>query len=588
MRSITSDIDLVRNRSRDAGSRFVVVGDGRLVAAVTALLEQREAVVEHVPARDLKAALEQPATCVLALDRNHETNLQAAFVVAEVNAMSEREIPVVVRAFDPALADEIERARPGVPFRVRGAFSVAHLAAPDYVVSALVDDGEHSLVTLRLGDEYMNVCRLRVVGAEESRRGRRLVGRTPAKLAEERGCHVLARRDLPSGDWQPPGEDPLDADEEILVGGQLLDVLGLVRREGAGGPSAPPPRPARRSGGRLDRARAALRRAGTHIGTRTTWFLIALFVLVTVAVASPTVDSPSNRVYLWVLTALGSPPPSELQVDSSPLVSALGLLAGGLALGLGISLMSAYFMHLRAEDTTIRRARRLHHHVVVFGLGDVGLRIVQLLDRLGVPCAVVDTATDPESVRRRSQVGLVPVVPADLESGMPDASIGRASSLIATSHDNLLNVEACLRAKRATQEHARTIARIFDDIPGVGAMVFGIDDQISAAAVAAPTFVDAALHEEGVRTIDFPGWPMLALRWPAGNPVGSRQVRRWHRDGVRLLAVWQDGVAVRPDCETPRIDEAQAATLVGPRAAMEHVLDELRGRTPPRLLKAAA
>lgn len=37
-----------------------------------------------------------------------------------------------------------------------------------------------------------------------------------------------------------------------------------------------------------------------------------------------------------------------------------------------------------------------------------------------------------------------------------------------------------------------------------------------------------------------------------------------------------------------RIDEAQAATLVGPRAAMEHVLDELRGRTPPRLLKAAA
>jgi Trk K+ transport system NAD-binding subunit len=230
----------------------------------------------------------------------------------------------------------------------------------------------------------------------------------------------------------------------------------------------------------------------------------------------------------------------------------------------------------------------LRHHVVVLGLGDVGLRIAQLLERLEVPCAVVDTATDPESVRRRSQLDLVPVVPADLESGLPDAGIGHASSLIATSEDSLLNVEACLRAKRATQEHARTIARIFDHIPGYGATVFGIDDQISAATVAAPTFVDAALQEEGLRTIDFQGWPMLALRWPAGNPVGSRQMRRWHRDGVRLLAVWQDGVAARPDGETPRIDEAQAATLVGPRAAMDHVLEELRDRTPPRELKEAA
>jgi Trk K+ transport system NAD-binding subunit len=289
-----------------------------------------------------------------------------------------------------------------------------------------------------------------------------------------------------------------------------------------------------------------------------------------------------------VLTALGSPPPDTLNEDTSPLLNAIGLLAGGVALGVGISLMSAYFTRLNTMDTTVRRARRLRHHVVVLGLGDVGLRVVQLLDRLGVPCAVVDTATDAESVRRRAQIGLVPVVPADLESGLPNAGVARAFSLIATSSDNLLNVEACLRAKREARQRTRTIARIFDDIPGFGAVVFGVDEQIAAASVAAPAFVDAALHEERVRRIDFPDWPMTALRWPSGHPVGSRRLRHWHAQGVRLLAIWRDGRAARPDANDPRIDATQEAILVGPEAVMEQVLKELRAGPEQPVLAAAA
>ena len=70
-------------------------------------------------------------------------------------------------------------------------------------------------------------------------------------------------------------------------------------------------------------------------------------------------------------------------------------------------------------------------------------------------------------------------------------------------------------------------------------------------------------------------------------------MRDWHRRGVRLLAVWRrsDGVAARPDGESPAVERDQTAVLVGPHEAMEHVLNQLRrrtGPTPPVTLELAA
>jgi Trk K+ transport system NAD-binding subunit len=608
---VTSIVHRVQAKADDrslSDRRFVVHGDGRLVKAVIRLLKKRGARVHLVPPRetaerDLAQALDGQVSCVLALDDRHENNLRAALVVAEANEKRtkarKREIPVVVRAFDPKLADEIERRPEGqdARLRIRGAYSVAHLAAPDFVVAALVDEGEKNLVTLRLGDQYVNVCRLRVCASDEGtprRRRRPLLGRTPVKLLEDEGCQVLARRRLAGGEWTEAGHAPLEADEEVLVGGQLLEVLRLVRRQSAGGPSAPPHRTARLSGRRRTLARTAewkIRRAMASAGTLGTRVMIGLFVLVTVAVLLAPGDSASGKVYLWVLTAVGNPPLDEKVAEASPLVSAVGLLAGGLAVGVGISMMSAHMMERRTIETNRRHARRQRNHVVIVGLGDVGLRISQLLEDLGVDCAVVDTAMGTEMAKRRGQAPRVPVVQADLEAGLRDARIDRAFSLIATSDDNLLNVEACLRAKRERSEHVRTIARIFDDVVAdYGKESFGVDDQISAAEVAAQAFVDAALDEHCLRPINVAGWPMAALRWPEGNPVGERQLKRWHMHGIRLLAVWRrgDDEPARPDAKSPEICDDQAAILVGPKEAMDDVLHELRSRSAPRRLTAAA
>jgi voltage-gated potassium channel Kch len=309
----------------------------------------------------------------------------------------------------------------------------------------------------------------------------------------------------------------------------------------------------------------------------------ALLVLVTLAVAFAPRGGAAGSFYAWVLTALGNPAPDspgDRPVDA--VVGGVGLLAGGVALGLAISLMSAYFIDRRLTETSFRRARFLRNHVVVVGLGDVGLRTSQLLDRLGVPFCVVDPsvgAVAETAARAARHIGGAPVLSGSLAEALEAAGVERAAAVIACGENNLLNVEACLRAKRHSR--ARTVARIFDDDDAERcARIFGVDRRLAAVEAAAPVFADAAVHVEAVRSFGGPEAPMLCLRWPSGLPIGRVQMEGWREQGVRLLALWRHGEgARRPPAESPGLAEEEAGILAGPAEAMEGVLDELRRRT---------
>jgi voltage-gated potassium channel Kch len=570
-----------------AGKRFAVFGhEDRLGVAVKRAFEKRSAHVEPIAKDEIKAKLRAASfDCLLALDDDHEANVRAALVASEAAP----ELPVVIRAFDPELADEIESDLPGDALHIRRAYSVAHLAAPDFVAAALLDREEKNVVTVRLGDEYVNVCQIRV--RRPSRRwlprGGRLAGRTPAKVFADLGCQVLARR-WPTADWREPGDTPLREGEEVLLGGRLHDVLDVAWRQKARRrPGGGRPLPSQRRRHPLVTAWWSLKEARTYLTTQTTLTLCFLLFLVLGTVLLTPVDGPAAAFHLWVATALGNTEtndPDQLRA----VVGGFGLLAGCVALGIGISLMSAHFIDRRLEEAMRQRARRVRRHVVVVGLDDVGLRIAQLLDDIGVPCVVLDTesATEQESRRRGHRLRRSPVIPGQLSVGLRAAGVHRASSLIATSTSNLLNVEACLRAKRDGPSEIHTIARIFDDDDDDlnverSAGAFGVDRAMAAVTIAARAFVDAALSDEALRQFAPDGRAMSALRWPYGQPVGSRQMQRWHDDGVRLLAVRREGEHVdRPGSEIPGLAEDESGILAGPEAAIGRVLRELRQRAP--------
>ena len=528
------------------------------------------------------------ATCLLALADEREDNLRAAFIAARMAPG----VPVVVRAFHPSLADQIERNPAG---NVQRAYSMAHLSAPFFVGAALLEPEEHNLVTMRLADDYVAVCRLVVSdvrGLLRSHR-RQLVGRRPQAVLAKGSCQVVARRGADG--WRVCGEEdgePLREGEEILIGGPLADIFMLVRDHSRRlhSRSMPPEEPdhpatrARRPRMRSPRLTAEPFHAWVQTTTLAFRVLVGLLVVVTIAVAL-TPNNLAHGFYLWVLTALGNPGPSNA-TDSEAVVNAVGLLAGGVALGLWISLLSAYFIERRIVEATYRRARRLKDHVVIVGLNDVSLRIAELLSRVGIPYAVVDPSGAPGSDVSRRSLQLIndqiPVLSGVLEESMAVARIDRAAALIACSRSNLLNVEACMRAKgRPEPGRIRTVARIFDDLEASReARALGVDEQIAAVEVAAPAFVDAALNREAIREFDSgDGFCVTGVRWPSGHPVAAPELQRWAAAGVRVLAISCPG---EPRLRAPArgmtsLGARDTAILVGPSEAMRDVVGRLGG-----------
>jgi Trk K+ transport system NAD-binding subunit len=102
-------------------------------------------------------------------------------------------------------------------------------------------------------------------------------------------------------------------------------------------------------------------------------------------------------------------------------------------------------------------------HVIVFGLGNAGLRVALLLHELGIPVVGIDR--DP-GARGIAAVGAleIPVVAGErpVDEALRRAHIERARAIVALTGDDVSNLELSLEA-RAINQHVRIVVRLFDD-----------------------------------------------------------------------------------------------------------------------------
>jgi Trk K+ transport system NAD-binding subunit len=597
---------VLRNAGRDHPNRVEIQATARRSPAVVVVIPLArvsglERLLEHEP------VAVHSAHCLLALAHDAEQNLRVAVVARRVAG----KVPVVLRSFDPEFADELERGRPDKDRYVERAYSVAHLSAPSFVAAVLFGRARDHVLTMRVGTEYVSVWEVRVPAADDPLPGARrrraggLLGRSPDDILSRDGCQVLARL-AEDGVWEDAGvacpKTPLRAGERILLGGPLGDVVDLARsrpgrrlRRGVRRPRVRPSRArANRSARRVSPGRACAE-GGLRMITRwrerlasasmSTRLLLGLGVLVTVAsvVISPA-HRPGEFLYQWASTALGNP--SRKPHGNGEVVAAVGLLAGGLALGLATSIMSAALIQRRMIEGMRRRARRLRGHVIIVGLDDVATRVAALLHELGVSSAVIEPDTRRDFVtlsadRRFQEIAEhSPILTGELGEILDHARVDRAAALIACTEDSLVNVQACMRAKRSHGDGAglRMIARVFDDEDARdAAATFDIDNPIAAVEEAAPAFADAALAE-GTRTIHVNSTGSadgaLELRsvvWHGDRGVDAAEIADWHARGVRILALLRGGVLrALPVVPAPLV-HGDLAVLAGPGEALAQV-----------------
>jgi voltage-gated potassium channel Kch len=160
-----------------------------------------------------------------------------------------------------------------------------------------------------------------------------------------------------------------------------------------------------------------------------------------------------------------------------------------------------------------RRAVPRRDHVVVVGLGQVGLRLCLLLRECGVPVVAVDTEAEGENVGFARRVKL-PVVIG--RGANPDVlrrlSLSRARSIALVTPIDLRNIEAAVAA-RAGDEDLRVVLRAGDgDLADETRSLERIGHVLDVHRLGAAYIAGLALGKDAVGVAVRDGRPQLALR----------------------------------------------------------------------------
>lgn len=179
------------------------------------------------------------------------------------------------------------------------------------------------------------------------------------------------------------------------------------------------------------------------------------------------------------------------------------MFAGVLLIAVSASLLAVFVVtgtadHLRNE----LRARWLKDHVVVCGLGSIGMAVARDLYAHGHRVVVVDPEGDDEVHRETHPRCPVIVGDATRPVILHRAGIERARALVACTSNDALNLEIGLTAQSVAEARRggrplRVVLRCFD--AGLARRIHAVSDNytlLSEARIAATVFVDRALSSQ--------------------------------------------------------------------------------------------
>src|SRR5260221_2916283 len=172
--------------------------------------------------------------------------------------------------------------------------------------------------------------------------------------------------------------------------------------------------------------------------------------------------------------------------------------------GLGLIVQSVLSFGRRVLDKGTRReawqvalASTYHNHVIVCGLGRIGLRVVTRLIEAGYSPVVVEQNWNSRFVPRTLSLS-VPVISGDAREAatLLQAGLRSAQAVIADINGDQLNIEIALTA-RTVRPDVRVVLRAFnEELDENLERIFGPDSAFSHSALAAPTIAAATVSRE--------------------------------------------------------------------------------------------
>ena len=270
------------------------------------------------------------------------------------------------------------------------------------------------------------------------------------------------------------------------------------------------------------------------------------------------------------------------------------MMAGALFVAVFFALVTNMLVSRRIEESLgLQKITALRGHVLVVGLGTVGLRVARQLHDAGRDVVVIEKDERNRHLGQLRALG-VPVMIADatLPEVLASARLAAASAVAVLTSDDLANLETGLAVRDQLGSRwsaTPVVLRIFD--PQLAHSVkatFGFRNVRSTAALAAPWFVGAALGLDVLSTFYAGDVPLLAARLtvtPGGGLEGLQMHELAARTRVLALRRAADrSVLEHPPRRTTRFRPADEAYLIGP---YDELLTVLRRDQPsPGLMDA--
>jgi Trk K+ transport system NAD-binding subunit len=266
------------------------------------------------------------------------------------------------------------------------------------------------------------------------------------------------------------------------------------------------------------------------------------------------------------------------------------MLLGALFLAVFFAMLTDMLVSRRIEESLGRaRITGLRGHVLVIGLGSVGMQAASRLVAAGSEVVVVEKHDGNRHLSQARALG-VPVVIADatLPETLESVSLASASAVAVLTSDDLANLETGLavRDQLGTRwEATPVVLRMFD--PQLARSVrhnFGFRNVRSTAALAAPWFVGAALGLDVLNTFYVGDEPLLVARLTVtrGGGLDGLALRDLGAR-TRVLAISRvphQAYLEHPPRRGTRLGAADQAYLIGPYEELLAVLR--RDRPAPR------
>ncbi|GAA2634051.1 NAD-binding protein [Paractinoplanes durhamensis] len=539
-----------------AGVQVVVVeddADPRLVRVVRGwgvpIVVGSPRLVETLDEAGLAGAV--AVICVLADDLH---TIEVALLTRE----NRPDLRIVVQLRNPAVG----RALAALSIAV---LDVAGLSAPSLVESCL-GTGAHDLDL----DGHPFLA-MQVVADADSRLRTRFGSLAPLAVTGADGGDMVVC----------PGRDHRVRKGDLVT---LFGSAAELAEAGLGGPARSQPRRLR---GRRHLARSLL----AALDRRLAYVFGALFLLAGVSIVvlrlsyrepDGTRMSVLDAAYFTVETIATVGFGDFNFRDQHPWLRAFAItlmISGVLLATTFFALLTNTVVTLRLEEALgNRRLRQLSGHVVVIGLGSVGVRVVERLAAAGIDVVVIERN---ENSRYAAQVrgSGIPVIFGDatLPQTLDRVQLSTARAVAVLTSDDLVNLETGLALRDQLDGDVPVVLRLFDrTLAATVERNFGLGRTRSTAALAAPWFVGAALGLDVIATFYVGAQLMLVGRLtvaPGGGLDGLAMQDLSARTRVVAISRAAAGGALEhPPRRDTRFAAGDQAYLIGPYEELLQVL----------------